>query len=345
VDDLAIDFLEEAVDSNFATATVKRQTSSGNVTIYGQPPGDYYYRVRRQIGTVSSDYSNGVAIRIDGATGWQEAPVATYQDQDLLDIHRALLRMSAARGDLFAVLAVPGHYRERETAAHASQLKGKLENESATLSFGGVYHPWLIGREEDDLSNLRSTPPEGAMAGIMAKRSSQRGAWISPANEKLSGVVALSPPILRASRQLLQDSQVNLIRQEANGFLCLSALTLSNDDDLLPINVRRLLSFLRKTALLVGNAYVFEPLSDLFRRGVQRGFEKVLSLLAQRGAFAGRTESESFQVVTDSRVNTPAAADLGRFYVDLRVAPSLPMRFLTIRLLQTADRTFVTEGQ
>jgi phage tail sheath protein FI len=324
---------------------VKRQTSTGTVMIYGQPPGNYYYRVRRQIGSVSSDYSNGVAIRIDVATGWRQETATAYNDQTLLDIHHALLRMSAARGDLFAVLSVPAHYRERETAAHASRLKVNLQSEPAALSFGGVYHPWLIGREEDDLSNLRTTPPDGAMAGIMAKRSSKRGAWISPGNEPLTGVVALEPAILRGYRQLLQDSQVNLIRQEPAGFLCLSAVTLSDDDELVPINVRRLLSFLRKTALLVGNQYVFEPLSDQFRRSVQRGFEKLLDELLHREAFAGRTAREAFQVVVDGGLNTPAAADQGRFYVELKVAPSLPMRFLTVRLLQTADRTFVTEGR
>ncbi|HLK69152.1 MAG TPA: phage tail sheath C-terminal domain-containing protein [Bryobacteraceae bacterium] len=341
----AVDYLEEAVDANFATAALKAVTASGIVTIYGQASGSYYYRVRRQVGAVSSDYSNGVAIRISVATGWQQNSVADYQDQTLLDVHRALVRMSAARGDLFALLGVPAHYRERETTSHAAQIKSMLASEPAAMSYGGIYHPWLTGREENDLSNLRTTPPDGAMAGIMAKRSTNRGAWISPANEKLTGVVALSPPILRTYLQLFQDSQVNLIRQEPAGFLCLSEMTLTDDDDLLPINVRRLLSFLRKTALREGNQYVFEPMSDAFERSVESGFVELLSGLARRGAFAGASDKESFQVVTDSSLNTPAAADLGRFYVELRVAPSVPMRFLTVRLLQTADRTFVTEGQ
>ena len=134
------------------------------------------------------------------------------------------------------------------------------------------------------------------------------------------------------------------MRQEAAGFLCLSASTLSDDNDLLPINVRRLLSFLRKTALLEGNQYVFEPLSDVFRRAVQRGFENLLDDLAHRGAFAGNTRNEQFQVVIEGGLNTSITADQGRFYVELRVAPSLPLHFLTVRLLQQADRTFVTEG-
>jgi hypothetical protein len=341
----AADYLEEALDPAFATANVIYQGSSGLVTIYGRPLGDYYYRLRRQVGVISSNYSNGVAIRMEGAAGWQLNPVAEYQSQPLIDVHTALLRMCAARGDLFAALALPSHYRERDAMAHAAQLKAALgQAEQAALSFGGLYHPWLIGREENDVTNLRTNPPDGAAAGIMAKRSSQRGAWISPANEPLHGVAALDPPISRAYWQAMQDADINLLRQEAGGFLCLSESTLTDASDLGLINVRRLMSFLRKTALREGMEYVFEPNGDDFRRGVQRLFEKVLDQLFLRGAFAGRTAREAFQVVTDSSLNTPAATDRGEFYVELKVAPSVPMRFLTVRLLQTADRTLVTEG-
>ena len=342
----AVDFLEEAQDPNFATKAVVYQGSSGRYTIYTRPAGDYYYRVKRKIGCASSDYSNGVGLRIPGRTNWLVDPADANQDDTLLSVQSALLRMCAARGDLFAALALPQHYHESEAMAHAAQLKSALEGgEQNAYSFGALYHPWLVGREEDDLLNLRSNPPDGAMAGIMAVRSTQRGPWISPANELLQGVIDLTPSILKSSRQELQDAQINLIRQEPTGFLCLCELTLSDDPDLAPINVRRLLSFLRKTALREGVNYVFEPNSSEFRRSVQRGFETLFDSLLRRGAFAGRTSRDSYQVVVDSSVNTPQSIDGGRLIVELRVAPSLPMRFLTIRLVQSADRTEVTEGQ
>jgi phage tail sheath protein FI len=49
-------------------------------------------------------------------------------------------------------------------------------------------------------------------------------------------------------------------------------------------------------------------------------------------------------VVTDATLNTPQSVEQGRFIVDLKVAPSVPLTFLTVRLLQTADRASVTEG-
>jgi hypothetical protein len=341
----AVDILEEALDPGFATSNVIYTGSSGTVTLYNRPAGDYYYRIKRQTGAISSNYSNGVGLRVAGSTAWQSYPVTEYQDATLLAVHQALLRLCAARGDMFAVLAMPQHYRESEAMTHASELKSALSAAEANVySFGALYHPWLIGREENDLLNLRTTPPDGAMAGIIAMRSSNRGAWISPANEPLHGVVDLTPPVLKSSRQELQDAQINLVRQEPSGFLCLCELTLSDNPDLSPINVRRLMSFLRKTVLKAGVDYVFEPNSDEFRRGVQRGLENLLDRLLKLGAFAGRTSSDSFQVVADSSVNTRQAMDNGEFFVEIRVAPSVPMRFLTIRLLQSADRTFVTEG-
>ena len=341
----AVDFLEEAGDPNFATAAVIYEGDSGTYTVHGRPTGDYFYRMRRQIGNVSSNYSKGIGFRVGGPTGWAETEPAAYSDDVLMPVHSALLRLCAARGDMFAVLAMPQHYHESQAISHAAALKTSLDGgEQNAYSFGALYHPWLVGREEDDLTTLRTNPPDGAMAGIMAMRSSARGPWISPANEPLHGVVDLMPPVQKNMRQSLQDALINLVRQEPNGFLCLCELTLSDDEDLSPINVRRLMSFLRKTVLRAGNDYVFEPNSDEFRRGVQRGFEILMDEMLRRGAFAGRTARESYEVVTDSSLNNQQARDNGQFFVLLRVAPSLPMRFLTIRLLQTADRTFVTEG-
>jgi phage tail sheath protein FI len=42
-------------------------------------------------------------------------------------------------------------------------------------------------------------------------------------------------------------------------------------------------------------------------------------------------------------LNTAESVEQGRFIVELRVAPSLPLTFLTIRFIQTGDRSFVTE--
>jgi phage tail sheath protein FI len=79
---------------------------------------------------------------------------------------------------------------------------------------------------------------------------------------------------------------------------------------------------------------VFRPNDDSLRRLVQREFERVLGDLFVRGAFAGFSHDEGYRVVVDSGVNTPQSLEAGRFIVELRVAPSHPLMFLTVRLVQ-----------
>ena len=338
----SVTIVEECTTPDFAGAVIAYQGTRRTMTRYGRAPGAYLYRVRELQGAQTSDYSNTVVVSVQPPGDDWLVSEPDPNDATILTLHRALLRMCAARGDLFAVLSVPAHYREPDILAHVTSL---TSGDAEALSYGAIYHPWLTGREENQVDSLRTTPPDGVAAGVMAKRSLLRGAWIAPANEPLHGVVALDPAISPDFWQALQDSQINIIRQEPAGFLCLNSDTLSLDEDLRPINVRRLLQLLRRAALKLGADYVFEPNDDPFRRSVQRGFEGLLDGMFLRGAFAGRTSRDAFLVVTDNTLNTPASVDQGRFFVELRVAPSLPLSFLTVRLLQAADRTFVTEGK
>ena len=264
--------------------------------------------------------------------------------QALIDIQRALLRMCAAKGELFAVLSLPAHFREREAIAHAARL-GPVRAETAPATYGALYHPWPVDRREDGV--YYAFPPDGPVMGVLAARAFDRGAWIAPANEVMKDFVALAPAIRMEWWPALLDAQVNVLRQDPRGFLLMSEDTLAGaaDADLRPICVRRLLILLRRLALRRGANYVFEPHDDTLRRTVHRAFHATLSDLFARGAFAGRTPELSFQVITDDTINTPQSTELGRFFVDIKVAPSLPMTFLTVRLRQVGERLTASEGR
>ena len=315
--------------------------------------GVYFYRVRAEIGRNFSDWSNGLGVRIPETEGWSVN--AEYKPDVLLAVQRALLRMCAARGDLFAVLNLPEQLEEKDAFAHVGTLKttkgltaatGRVEplsaDETRVLSFGAMYHPWLLTHEED-FEGFRNIPPDGAICGTFARRADERGAWIAPANERLQGVLGLAKDVRRERFQDFQDNLINLIRQEPRGFLVLDSDTLSGDADLRSVNVRRLLSLLRRLAVRHGAEYVFEPNNESFRRQVRRGFEAMLDLMFTRGAFAGKTPANSYQVVVSNAVNNPRSVEQGLFIVELRVAPSLPLKFVTVRLVQAGARSNVIE--
>src|SRR5215217_2208672 len=347
--------LEESSQPNFSDAVTVFEGTTSSFTLYGRRTGDYYYRVRAIIGADTSDWSNGVAVRVEDEESRWIVDTKDYSPDVLLAVQRSLLRFCAARGDMFGVLSLPEHYREDKAIEHTGLLRATPNvapptegvsalnfGEANAFSYGAVYHPWLLGRETNGDAVI-AMPPCGAVSGSIAESALTRGAWIAPANRPLRGVVALNPGLLPERRLALQHALINVVRQEPRGFLVLDSDTLSADEDLQEIGVRRLLILLRRQALRLGVTYVFEPNSMSFRRAVDRGFTEMLDGMFERGAFAGTNPATSYQVVTDSSLNTPQSVDLGRFIVELRVAPSLPMRFLTIRLVQTSDRTHALE--
>ena len=60
------------------------------------------------------------------------------------------------------------------------------------------------------------------------------------------------------------------------------------------------------------------------------------------GAFAGTVASDGFEVRTPV---TAADEDAGRLVVELRVAPSRPLEFLTVRLVRTSTGRLSLEAQ
>jgi hypothetical protein len=346
--------VERAHTAEFSDATVVYLGSAHAATIHESTAGTTYYRVRGE-GTPPTEWSNGIAARVTAAGGWRMRSDHEYRDETLVIVHRLLLRLAAARRDVMAVLSLPEHYREDDAAAHVHLLASPTAvplfvdrvpveafsaGELEALAFAALYHGWLYVRDRRGV--LRTEAPDGAACGVIARRANERGAWIAPANELLRGVVALHRPTPPARWQELQQLQINVVRQHPHGFAVMSADTLARDEDVRPIGVRRLLILLRRLATLRGATYVFEPNDDVFRRMVQRGFEAILGDLFQRGAFAGSTVATAFQVVTGNSLNTRQSVEQGRFIVELRVAPSRPLVFLTIRLVQTGERVTVS---
>lgn len=274
--------------------------------------------------------------------GWGDQS-RSYMQDELLKIHRGLLRFCAARGDMFAVLDLPRRYTVDDAIDYKRKLIEIWKSDDRVLSFGAIYHPWTCMSIESGFEigsrELRYIPPGGSVCGMMASRAIARGAWIAPANEPLKGIIALEPFIPTKRWQELFNEQINVIRQSPQGFILLSADTLSGDIalHLQSINVRRLLNLLHRLATREGVTYTFQPNNRDLHQRIQYRFEQFLSQLYTQGAFAGDSPEKSYQVVSDSSVNTPADSNQGRFIIELRVAPSLPLAFITVRLIQTQN--------
>ena len=355
--------LEEAADAGFVTGRVvgpePASPASDTFLLPEARAEARYYRVRGLADGLYGPWSNTVRVAGRVRDDWTELTPPEFAPAALLAIHRALLRLAAARADLLALLTLPDHYRADDALDHLARLTpggppeplplppppgvadpaagvpALTEGELPVLGFGALYHPWLVLRigGSPERASLRRQPPEGAVVGTLAAVALGPGAWRAPANRPLVGVLALEPPLGRDAWARLAAAQINAVVREPRGFLLLSADTLSNDESLRPISVRRLLTLLRRLALEQGSTFVFEPNDAFLADLVRHRFELVLGDLYRRGAFAGATADAGFRVVTDASVNPPDSLDRGRFVAELQVAPARALAFLTVRLI------------
>lgn len=352
--------LEEAADTGFVTARTVGPALPGDLTFLlpeGRPEARYY-RVRGRLAGLHGPWSNTVRVPGSERSDWTEPAALAFEPAALLALHRALLRFAAARADLLALLALPDHYRTEDALDHLARLTPGgpqpagppllpgladpaagvpplTRGEAPVLGFGALYHPWLVLRTggAPERSSLRHQPPEGAVGGTLAAVALDAGAWRAPANRPLVGVLALEPPFDRDAWARLAAARINAVVRDPRGFLLLSADTLSEDEPLRPISVRRLLTLLRRLALQEGWRFAFEPNDRWLRDRVRHRFERVLGDLYRRGAFAGATPAAGFRVVADESVNPPGSIERGRFITELRVAPAQALTFLTVRLI------------
>jgi len=330
-----------------------------------------YFRVRTIRPGFKGDWSNTVAIQPSSLSNWSTLPEKEFDDEALLAIHRGMLRYCGARADAVALLSLPRHYRDAAVHEHIGLLLPRVksdrepalatgvlripaltigEEEGGVCSYGACYHPWTAGAlpledgKRGEGLRVVYTPPDGFAAGSIAAKSLQAGAWISPANQPLTGVVAVDPKLDLQTWSRLTGLQVNLVIEQARGFVFLNSETLSAKEELRELNVRRLMILLRRLALREGETFVFEPNSEDFRGLVRQRFERWMNDMYTRGAFQGRTPAAAYAVIVDESLNSQRSIKQGRFLVELRVAPSRPFRYLNIRLSQTApERLTVNE--
>jgi hypothetical protein len=265
-------------------------------------------------------------------------PPSAYDPGGLHAVAGALTDLCAARSDMVAVLGLPRHAGVAEAQHLADALAAHRAASTDVPSYAGVWHPWgaIVERRSPALSPLRPVPPDGAVTGTIAATELARGWWVEPAGRPLAGFVA-ADPFDRPTTVALFDRGLNVVRRRPSGFVATSAHTVSGDRTLLQVSVRRLLIYVRKLARREGVRFVFEPDNERFRAQVATTFVRFLERLRVEGALA------AYQVEVEP-LATRSAADEGTLRIDLKLAPTSPIEFITVTLLRAGDGLVQVEG-
>lgn len=212
--------------------------------------------------------------------------------------------------------------------------------EPVRTDHAGLFFPHL--QLTDPLTGrLRSFPPCGAVAGVIARTDAERGVWKAPAGTaaKVAGARSLSVQLTDQENGLLNPLGVNCLRTfPVVGPLVWGSRTLAGADSVdsewkyLP--VRRLALHVEEGLRRGLQWVVFEPNNDQLWQQIRLNASGFLDGLFRKGAFQGSTPREAYFVKCDGDTTGPEDIERGVVNVVVGIAPVKPAEFVVVTIQQ-----------
>ncbi|MFJ2258930.1 phage tail sheath family protein [Streptomyces sp. NPDC087844] len=265
--------------------------------------------------------------------------LAAYESaDDAITVVSAAQRLCEERR-IFLLVDAPGTWVSVDTAR-----AGLAAFDAVRGNHAGLYFPHL--RLTDPLTGrLRSFPPSGAVAGVIARTDAERGVWKAPAGTeaRLAGVHSLTVDLTDRESGLLNPLGVNCLRTlPMVGPLVWGARTLEGSDALDSewkyVSVRRLALHVEESLQRGLHWVVFEPNDENLWQQIRLGASSYLHTLFRQGAFKGGTPREAYFVKCDRDTTTDEDIANGVVNVLVGIAPVRPAEFVVVRIQQTSGQ-------
>jgi phage tail sheath protein FI len=206
--------------------------------------------------------------------------------------------------------------------------------------WAAAYHPWLTAASIA-AGAVPRIPPSAAAAGIVARSEWAHGIPQGPSNELVAGVVDVEDHVDARRHDELHLAGVDVLVKERQGVRLSAARTLSRDPQWRQLSVRRVISMIERALLTQMQWAVFEPNDGYLAATVGHLLENFLDGLYRANAFAGATRDQAFFV---NVVGSALDHDLGRFVVEVGVAPAEPLEYIVVRVTRGGDGTLIVEA-
>lgn len=212
-------------------------------------------------------------------------------------------------------------------------------------AYAAAYHPWVnMTPAADPRGRLVAVNPAAIAAGIIAQREQQFGVAYGPANVLAAGAVSVLDAVSSARHSELHQHALNIYLTDRDGVRLTAARTLALDPIWRQLNVRRLVTMIRRVLDRQMQWAVFEPNNRELRALVSRMLEAYLRQLYRANAFTGATEAQAFFVKCDDELNPPALVDQGQLLAQVGIAPAEPMEFIVLNIALSADTSLTVEA-
>jgi hypothetical protein len=203
---------------------------------------------------------------------------------------------------------------------------------AAFVQFGW---PWLKTRHSSDLPSLLE-PPDGLLAGLIARNALLRGTFRPVAGMLLPAVYG-SEPLLSWSGIAETPSdrlarRACVVAPTAEGWALQSDASSTDIEPWRSGGVSRLMGAILRAARRAGDAALFEASGPALWARVRRSLEQTLLAFWREGALGGATAGEAFSVRCDRSTMSQNDLDNGRLRAEIAVRPVASVERITIVL-------------
>ncbi len=173
-------------------------------------------------------------------------------------------------------------------------------------------------------------PASARVAGVIARTDNDRGFWVSPSNKAVNGIVGLARDVEfqhgdKASRaNLLNEQEVTTIVRH-DGFVLWGNRTASRDPKFAFLSVRRTADMINDS---IKRAHMWAIDRNITRTFVEDVVESVNAYIRTLTALEAILGGECYP---DPDLNTPAAMQDGRVYLNVVFSPPYPAERITFR--------------
>jgi hypothetical protein len=231
--------------------------------------------------------------------------------------------------------------------------KSPLNISSAFLQLG---YPWLK-TSGSSLLLEQLEPPDGALAGLIARNALTRGTFTSatkivpaeiyevmpalPAKETKSSATPLIWGSGSAPKPLI--ARLSLFGMTAAGLRLLSDVTAYPGETYRTAAVNRLVSVICRSARKMGESAIFQSNGPSLWGKVQRFLQNLMTRLWMLNALDGATVEDAFSVRCDQSTMTQNDLDTGRLIALLTFTAASTLETLHVQLAMEAGGTSVQE--
>lgn len=226
-----------------------------------------------------------------------------------------------------------------------SWFSGTLEStHSISSAFVQLCYPWLQTAGSQQLPQGLE-PPDGALAGLLARNALSRGAYRSISALRQNDVQGLYPLLSQQEQFALYDKakdkdapgaslidRVSLFGLTPQDIALLSDVTTSNFNVHRPANINRIISMVTRIVRQTGEDYVFENNGEALWTEITQRLNEVFSLLFDLGALRGKQAEDAFYVRCDRSTMTQQDLDSGRVVVEIHFDPAASIESIEVIL-------------